>query len=587
MSETKRHLLWLVVLLSLVYLLPLGQRALWDPDEGRYAEIAREMVERHDWVTPRLNYLKYFEKPPLMYWCTALALQGLGANEFAARLWCGLFGLGGVLLTYGLGRLLSGSGLGWRSALILGSACGYVGFSHYLTLDMALTFWTTLALFCFVLGWMKTQVRMLAFVGMGVAVGCAVLTKGLIGLFPLGVGVVTLLWYKDWQSLNPLRWLSVMLISVAVAAPWFALVSLRNPEFPRFFFLHEHLQRFLTAGHQRPGSFLYYVPVVLLGFLPWSCCVPLRELWQPPGGRRLTQWRLPLDGHTGRPLGWRTFALIWAGAILGFFSLSHSKLPGYVLPAFPALALLCGDAWSQRLETRQCMSPAGVWLTVLAFWGLAGGTAFLAINHRPLGEIPIASSGLWLVAVVAFVAGIGLLILGLRHSGNRFFYAVVAASFSTVLACYPALISADVHQSNKALVQALGPRLYPETHLVSYGINYERRLQSLAFYAKRPVLMIGGPWEFELGARMASIPAVFPDTPGSLSQLFTSYDDVIGVTKSEPWADLRQGFPLPLVELARHSDKVAFTHALASPVTPRRPSLNSVKEGRRGNRLPL
>ncbi|MBI3291331.1 MAG: glycosyltransferase family 39 protein [Elusimicrobia bacterium] len=538
-SGSKRHLLWLTLLFGAWYVLPLGSRTLWDPDEGRYAEIAREMVEQQEWVTPHLNYLKYFEKPPLMYWLTALSLKVFGEREVAARLWCALFGVGGVLLTYGLGTLLGGAALGWPAAIILGTALGYVGFSQYLTLDMALTFLTTLALFCLTLERTRPQYRGLALVGMSVAVGCAVLTKGLIGIFPFGVALVTWLLDRERLPFQPFRWGVRLLIAAAVAAPWFVLVSLRNPEFPRFFFLHEHLQRFLTHGHERPGSLLYYVPVVLLGFFPWSCCFPIRGLHQSPR--------------------WRGFPLVWAGVILGFFSLSRSKLPGYVLPAFPALALLIGERWRRQMETRQPVSRGALGLVVIAFMGLAGGVAWVAVGGRSLGEVPAASSGLWLIAGIAFAAGIGLLILGHQGSAHRTFYGLVGASLAITFGCYPALRSADPHQSNKALVQAIGPRLRPETHLVSYGINYERRLQSLAFYAKRPVLMIGGPWEFELGARMASIPAVFPDTPGSLSQLFSAHEDLIGVTKIEPWADLQRGFPLPLVELARSSDKVAFT----------------------------
>ncbi|MGB5080013.1 MAG: glycosyltransferase family 39 protein, partial [Burkholderiales bacterium] len=350
---TSRRGLWvLLAVFSAAWFCNLGYRHLVRPDEGRYAEIPREMVASGDWVTPRLNGLKYFEKPPLQYWATAAAFSVLGANEWTARLWPGLAGFLGVLLVFRTGNRLFGPPAGLYAAAVLASSALYVVMGHMLTLDMALTFFMSACVFAVALAQRDEagaqERRRWMWVAWGAA-ALAVLSKGLIGIvLPVGAVALYVLVERDWKRLARLHIVSGGAGFLCLAAPWFVAVSLANPEFLRFFFIHEHFERFLTREHDRYGPVWYFVPVVLLGILPWvvSLFPALGDGWR----------RRP--GADFQP---RRFLLLWCGVVFAFFSASDSKLGSYILPVFPALALLIGGT----------LGAAGR-RTVLAHAGIAG-----------------------------------------------------------------------------------------------------------------------------------------------------------------------------------------------------------------------
>src|ERR1700683_3918674 len=247
-SHSVLAVLWLG--LALLWFLPLDWPHLFDPDEGRYAEIPREMVSSGDWVTPRLDAIKYFEKPPLGYWATAAAFELFGQHAWTVRLWPALSGMLGLMLTFTLGRRLYDQRAALLAVLVQASALLYVAMARIATLDMSLSFGLQLAMTALALlvqpprqppvrAW-----RLPLLLGVGVAL--AVLSKGLVGiLIPGAVAVLFMLIYRDWRL--PLRaqpWWTLAALLV-LAAPWFVLVSLRNPEFPHFFFIFEHFQRYL------------------------------------------------------------------------------------------------------------------------------------------------------------------------------------------------------------------------------------------------------------------------------------------------------------------------------------------------------
>jgi len=312
----------------------LGYRHLVRPDEGRYAEISREMVASGDWITPRLNNLKYFEKPPLQYWATAAAFGVLGTNEWAARLWTGLAGFLGVLLAFWTGTRLFGPGAGFYGAAALASSALYVAIGHVLTLDMALTFFMSACVFAIALAQRDqagAQERRRWMLAAWAAAALAVLSKGLVGfVLPAGAVALYILLERDWRRLRRLHLLSGGALFLCLAAPWFIAVSLANPEFLRFFFIHEHLERFLTREHDRYEPVWYFVPVVLAGILPWVFALfpALARACQRDAG----------DGFQPR-----RFLLLWCLVVFAFFSASSSKLGSYIVPIFPALALLIGS----------------------------------------------------------------------------------------------------------------------------------------------------------------------------------------------------------------------------------------------------
>jgi 4-amino-4-deoxy-L-arabinose transferase-like glycosyltransferase len=340
----------LILLVSGVWFAGLGARKLIHPDEGRYAEIPREMVATGDWVTPRLNGLKYFEKPPLQYWMTALAYQTFDIDEWTARLWPALTAFVSILAIGCAGWALGGPAMGLYSGLALAGMAGYVINAHVLSLDAGLAASLAVALGAFLMAQRAGASAAACRNGMLVAwaaMALAMLSKGLIGLvLPGGALVFYTLLQRDFALWRRLHIGKGLALFVALAAPWFVLVARANDEFLQFFFVHEHFQRFMTTGHKRTGSWWYFIPLLVVGCLPWLLLLLV-------GIRRLVaRSEVAANGFS-----WQRFALAWAAFIFAFFSASSSKLPSYILPLFPALALLTGWLLTQydtRTLARLC-----------------------------------------------------------------------------------------------------------------------------------------------------------------------------------------------------------------------------------------
>jgi 4-amino-4-deoxy-L-arabinose transferase-like glycosyltransferase len=337
-----RDLLLLAVVLAIPFIQYLGRLPLIDPDEGRYAEIPREMLERGDWITPTLNYVHYFEKPVLLYWLNAVSLKLFGLNEFAARLPSALCGLATVLVTYAIGRRLYNRRTALISALILGTSTGFVLQSRIILTDMLVTLCLTAALGAFICASQgeKRRSSPLPWYLFWLSCALAVLAKGLIGIvFPAGIIFFYLLFTGRWRLLGEMRPFSGPVLFLIVAAPWFVAVSMRNPGFARFFFIHEHFERFTSTVHGRYEPFWFFLPVLVATMLPWSFFTPgaLGRAWRD---------RHHHDGPSG------LYLVIWVVVIFLFFSKSDSKLIPYILPIFPPLAILIGHRLDGLLEGR-------------------------------------------------------------------------------------------------------------------------------------------------------------------------------------------------------------------------------------------
>ncbi|MDS0856495.1 glycosyltransferase family 39 protein [Burkholderia pseudomultivorans] len=327
-------LVLLLIAFAVIWFAPLGLRHLIPSDEGRYAEMAREMFVTGDWITPRYNGYKYFEKPPLQTWLNALTFAWFGIGEWQARLYTALASFAGVLLVGFTGARLFNPLSGFLAAVVLACSPYWNLMGHFNALDMGLAFWMALSLCALLLaqrpglrpaavrGWMWTCWAAMAF---------AVLSKGLVGLIlPGAVLVLYTLIARDWALWKRLYLVSGLVIFFAIATPWFVLVQQRNPEFFNFFFIVQQFRRYLTPEQNRPGPFYYFVPVLLVGFLPW-----LSVAWQS----LRHALRMPRQPNGFSPM---LVLLIWSAFIFLFFSASHSKLISYVLPVAPALALMIG-----------------------------------------------------------------------------------------------------------------------------------------------------------------------------------------------------------------------------------------------------
>jgi len=420
----------LLAAFALAWFCNLGVRHLVKPDEGRYAEIPREMLASGDWLTPRLNGYKYFEKPPLQYWATAASFVVFGMNEWTARLWPGLTGFLGVLLVYWAGNRLFAPPAGLLGAAVTASSALYAIVGHLLTLDMALSFFMSASVFAFAVAQAEPGEagrRRWMLCGWA-AMALAVLTKGLVGVvLPAGAVAAYILVQRDWRLLRRLYLVRGGLLFLAIAAPWFVMVSLANPEFARFFFIHEHFERFLTKEHDRYQPAWYFLPVLLIGIVPWLVALlpGLQNAWRRTGAEAFDA---------------RRFLLLWCAAVFVFFSVSDSKLVAYILPLFPALALLIGDylrsAGRRALLTQSAVAAALALALALAApyapeyaseavppsllrdyvpWLIAGGLALAA--GGALAAI-LFSRGMRASAVLSLACG-GLTLSQLALSGHE------------------------------------------------------------------------------------------------------------------------------------------------------------------------
>lgn len=349
---------WHVAVLFLVLSgLGLNSVPLFEPDEGRYAEIPREMLESGDFVTPHLNGVLYFEKPVLYYWMTAASLRIFGEDEIAVRLPSLVAGLLGLLLTFFLGRSLGGHRVSAYAVLALGTSPMWIVFSRINSIDMTLSTLVTATLACFWWAHRRHEGSGWAWHAVFAASALAVLTKGLIGLvLPGGVIFFYLLLTRGWRVLTRVPWISGTLVFLVIALPWHVLVALRNPDFLWFYFVREHFLRYTTNIHDRSHPIWYFLPVVIVGLLPWSGFLPA-------AGRLFGR----SGGAARRPA--LVFLGVWAGFIFLFFSASSSKLVPYILPGLPPMALLCALVVTDAEECGRSRAAAG--------WGLAASVLLL------------------------------------------------------------------------------------------------------------------------------------------------------------------------------------------------------------------
>ena len=482
---------------ALIWFAGLEYRGLFMPDEGRYADIARSMLNAADWVTPRLNGIKYLEKPPLQYWATAGTFALFGVDEWTARLWPALTGFLGIVLTAFAGFRLAPNSPWLLTASAVAGCWGYFLGAQFLTLDMGLTFFLTAAMLGFAMS-RRADISLRAEHGWMVltwaAMACAVLSKGIVGIVIPGLVLLTYVAIeRDGSLLRRLHWVPGLVVFGAILLPWFILVQERNPEFFDFFFIREHFERYWLPQHHRPGPWWYFIPVLLVGLLPWTPSIPAAcaRAWRasaPPGFK--------LD----------RFLVIWAGVVIVFFSASHSKLPGYVLPAVPAILLLFARHYpslSERLRRAPAFAcvASGSGLAILA-------AALPALSEQLAWTDFKAEYSIWLFAAGLALSAAGFAALRLlRRSRQEASLAVLG--LGSLLAVQLALSGThaldEVYSSERLIETVAGealqfPREPPFYSVASFD-------QSVPFYLGRPVTLVG--YRDELAPGIAAEPGKY------------------------------------------------------------------------------
>ena len=521
---------WLLIAIALIWFANLEYRTLIKPDEGRYAEIPREMVVSGDWVTPRLNELKYFEKPPLQYWATATAYTLFGEHQWTSRLWAGLTGFAGILLVWFAGLRLLGREAAGYAALLLSSSLLYVLMGHINTLDMGVTFFLTLGIAGLLLGQAQADRKkqrnwmMLAWAGLALAV----LSKGLMGLVLPGAALfIYCVVQRDFGVLKRMHWLPGLAVFFVITVPWFVLVMQANPEFFERFFIYEHYTRFTTKTHGRYQPWYYFIPILLAGALPWTVLMfdsMFRSVMERGRGRSLPD----------KTFNTERFLLIWAVFIYVFFSVSGSKLPSYLLPMFPALALLMGKRIAEMRGRVLLWQVAPAIPVALLLLGLALNVGKFADTPNQAELYP--HYGPWLV-VAALVSLAGLLAGMLLLWREKKPVAVMVLALSALLSAQIGLSGYETvarERSAKHIAEAIRGEVKADVPFYSV-LTYE---QTLPFYLKRTFTLV--QYQDEMAYGIQQEPQRWIPTVEEFARVWAAQPEALAIMPVYAYAQLQQ-----------------------------------------------
>lgn len=600
MRQRVRHQIWILLAGGLVCFTYLGGTHLWDKDETIYASCAREMFANHDWVVPVFNGHLFPDKPPLMYWLMISGFETFGVTEFAARFWSAILGIGTAIATYHLGRLLFREEVGFWAALIVISNLLFAVSARAATVDSALTLTATLAVLLFVIGTRRGRWRgegdtegwlgdsgdragqwgsWPIFALMYAVLGVAVLAKGPIGLllpaatlglFMLIVGrtdpvsavaraaTVERSWttwlVSAWQTICPrnvcratwrLRPITALVMVMVVAAPWFVLVGIRTDGvWLRQFFIDQNLKRAVATFDHHSGPFYYYIPAVLIGFFPWSVFL----------GATAIQATRRIRARDPQRAGY-LLAICWLAVYVVFWSLVQTKLPHYILPAFPALALLTA-AFLYRWQT----SPASVsngWLLNATVTWIVVGLAMLVVVPLVTAVVLPGEGVLGLVGLVLAAGGLVCLILGYRGQTDSLLrgFAITSILFVTAIMGYAAR-RVDRHQNAPALLAEIRESGPAPAQLAAYRFFRE----SFVFYSGQQIPRYDGPRQLDEFLRHATRPFIVT-TSEYEEELTQALPGQLEVVARRP----RFLKPGTIVLLTRHADTPSETARRPGP----------------------
>jgi 4-amino-4-deoxy-L-arabinose transferase-like glycosyltransferase len=603
LADWRISVLVLIALWAVIYMAGLSRPALLDDADTVHAEAAREMLQRHDWVTLYVNGIRYLEKAPLMYWGVATSYTLFGISEWSTRFPLMLVVLAMILSTYGLGRWALGSEGGFDSALVLATALGPFLFTRFLIPDVAVGLWLTLTFWLFLVSLEQQkleQAKPARWTCWGLAAVCAlnVLTKGLIGLvFPAGAIGLYLLLTGNLRHLLKLRLFSSALVFLAIAAPWHILAALRNPAqghvrgFLWFYFVNEHILRFLNKRVPRDYDtvpLLLFWALLVLWLIPWTAFLP-QSLQDVP-----RRWR---EFHAQMSRRQRAYLLffLWNVVIVGFFSLS-TRQEYYTIPAIPGMALLVGG-WLQRESASAADScerrngrissavllAVGVIIAVVGFALLffskapAPGTDlsdllrknpqdyalsfghFLDLTPQAMGAFRVPLFGFSLAFLLGTLANWMLRRRARAGAGN----AALAAMMVVVLACVRiafGIFSPII--SSKDLAMAIRGQYRPGDQIVVSGL-YENA-STLNFYTGLPLHSLhtpgGNMW---YGTQFPGAPRVF-ETQASFLEMWNGPQRVFFWTDQEDPVALRG---LTSYVVARRGGKTIFANRPMAPAS--------------------
>ena len=572
-----RDVLFLILFCGIFFLLFLGSRPLNLPDEGRYPSVGLAMLLHHNYVVPTLNGVPFLDKPALYYWLEAFSMKLFGVNAWAIRLPPALFGIFGCLMVYLVGFKLWNRRIGLIASFILATSPLYFFSAHYADMDLEVAVLVSAGFFCFLLaqradehhhkkarmGWMW-----MAFI----FAGLACLTKGLIGIvFPmLAVGIGIALTHR-WAILKKLHLITGIILFLLVTLPWYLMIQHREPTFTYYFFYYQQIERFLSGGNfNNVMPFWFYLAVLLGTLIPWS----ITALPGLAGIKKL--WRKRQQNYL------QFFVVTWVVVIVVFFSITASKIVGYILPVVPAMALLMALYIDQQL---QHPSKAGrIALHVFAYLAILIGVGLLAapyFDHQIPKNLVHYTFG---TAALVFIVGAIVILWELRRQGMlRIFWTLVAMMVLFNLAALCAIPQID-HKTSLPLTNAIKPLLTPQTIVVNYYDYY----QDVPVYLQRNVDVVydwddanafrTDNWtrDFRYGVQHNPYTRQWMITEPQFFTLWNNHQQPVIVFASiGDYHFLKQQLSSPITLIAQYNGVVAFINqAITKPVQSKKPTFD-------------
>lgn len=488
------------ILMVLFYVSTTALSPLNVPDEGRYPSIALSMLQNHDYVSTMLNGVVFMDKPALYYWLEAFSMHLFGISEWSIRLPMALMGISGVLLTQRVATIFYGRRTGWLAGIVLGTSLLYFISSHYADMDLEVGVWLAASLFFVLLGlqYPLGNTRRLLFYTAYTFAAAATMTKGLMGIvFPAMVLGLYSVFTREWRLIKDIYLPTGLLLFIALCAPWYVLMQASHPDFFNYFFIYQQFTRFTESGFNSGAPFWLYLPVIFLGMLPWSLFIPqalINACKQP-------QTRQPAF-----------FLAVWVISIFLFFSIPSSKPVTYIMPIFPALAVLIACQINVWLDKRRACTTTYILSAVTAIIGIISLLAGAKADILSISTPKASHSDFILLGIISLLTAAFAFMQAVRRQRFRLI-GTATAGLILMLACAAHLSGYFNKMSTKPLALLIKDKVTPATKIINYHqyfydiplyLNNTKPIIVVNNWKDRKKIMAGDNWRRELYFGMQS-----------------------------------------------------------------------------------